>query len=174
MHEAHDALMCIGQKKYVNDTNRIKLTNNHYLKNSNEMCDLFNDLPEALRKASIESKNFKIELELAESIENTLTEGFVSMFQALVDGTQFDSSIGKTPIEFMLGARKVIPGSEEGIQLLNVGAKAKLIIPPTLGWGSRGAGNVIPPNSTVIFEVELIEILPEHHDHDHSDPNHTH
>jgi len=92
----------------------------------------------------------------------------------LVDGTQFDSSIGKTPIEFMLGARKVIPGWEEGIQLLNVGAKAKLIIPPTLGWGSRGAGNVIPPNATVIFDVELVEILPENHDHDHSDPNHTH
>ena len=90
----------------------------------------------------------------------------------LLDGTKFDSSIGKTPIEFMLGARKVIPGWEEGIQLLNVGAKAKLIIPPTLGWGSRGAGNVIPPNATVIFDVELVEILPENHDH--SDPNHTH
>ena len=93
---------------------------------------------------------------------------------SLVDGTQFDSSIGKVPIEFMLGARKVIPGWEEGIQLLNVGAKAKLIIPPALGWGSRGAGNVIPPNATVIFDVELIEILPENHNHDHSDPNHTH
>ena len=92
----------------------------------------------------------------------------------LLDGTKFDSSIGKTPIEFMLGARKVIPGWEEGLQLLNVGAKAKLIIPPKLGWGARGAGNVIPPNATVIFDVELIEILPEHHDHDHSDPNHTH
>ena len=72
----------------------------------------------------------------------------------------------------MLGARKVIPGWEEGIQLLNVGAKAKLIIPPKLGWGSRGAGKTIPPNATVIFEVELIEIIPE--GHDHSDPNHTH
>jgi len=92
----------------------------------------------------------------------------------LLDGTKFDSSIGKTPIEFMLGARKVIPGWEEGIQLLNVGAKAKLIIPPNLGWGSRGAGNVIPPNATVIFDVELMEILPEKHDHNHIDPNHTH
>ena len=48
MHEAHDALMCIGQKSYVNDSNRVKLTNNHYLKTSNEMCELFYDLPEAL------------------------------------------------------------------------------------------------------------------------------
>ena len=90
---------------------------------------------------------------------------------SLVDGTQFDSSIGKEPIEFMLGAGRVIKGWEEGIQLLNIGAKAKLIIPPELGWGDRGAGAVIPPNATTIFEVELVEIIDEH---DHSDPNHTH
>ena len=94
----------------------------------------------------------------------------------LLDGTQFDSSVGKTPIEFILGAKKVIPGWEEGVQLLNVGSKAKLIIPPELGWGSRGAGQVIPPNATTIFEVELVEIIEDPHmkDHDHSDPNHTH
>ena len=94
----------------------------------------------------------------------------------LLDGTQFDSSINKSPIEFILGAKRVIPGWEEGIQLLNVGAKAKLIIPPELGWGSRGAGQVIPPNATTIFEVELVEIIDDPHmqDHDHSDPNHTH
>ena len=61
-----------------------------------------NDLPEALRKASIESKNFKIELELAESIENTLTEGFVSMFQALVDGTQSFSDAMKNLMKQVL------------------------------------------------------------------------
>jgi len=94
----------------------------------------------------------------------------------LLDGTQFDSSVGKTPIEFILGAKKVIPGWEEGVQLLNVGSKAKLIIPPELGWGSRGAGQVIPPNATTIFEVELVEIIEDPHmkNHDHSDPNHTH
>ena len=89
----------------------------------------------------------------------------------LIDGTQFDSSIGKQPIEFMIGAGRVIKGWEEGIQLLNIGSKAKLIIPPELGWGDRGAGSVIPPNATTVFEVELVEIIDEH---DHSDPNHTH
>ena len=78
----------------------------------------------------------------------------------------------KEPIEFILGARRVIPGWEEGIQLLNVGAKATLIIPPELGWGSRGAGSVIPPNATTIFDVELIEIIEDPHLHDHHDHSH--
>ena len=60
---------------------------------------------------------------------------------------------------------------DEGVSLLNKGPKPKLIIPPHLGYGSRGAGGVIPPNATLIFEVELLEIK---HPHDHSDPNHTH
>jgi peptidylprolyl isomerase len=93
---------------------------------------------------------------------------------SFIDGTKFDSSYDKNkPLEFMLGARRVIQGWEEGIQLLNVGAKAKFIIPPNLAYGPRGKGP-IPPNSTLIFEIELLEILPEKHDHDHSDPNHTH
>lgn len=92
----------------------------------------------------------------------------------LLDGTQFDSSIGKNPIEFILGAKKVISGWEEGIQLLNVGGKARLIIPPELGWGSRGSGTTIPPNATTIFEVELVEIKPDEHIHNHNDPNHAH
>ena len=77
------------------------------------------------------------------------------------------------PIEFIVGAKRVIAGWEEGIQLLNIGAKAKFIIPPNLAYGPRGRGP-IPPNATLIFEIELLEILPEKHDHDHSDPNHTH
>ena len=93
----------------------------------------------------------------------------------LLDGSKFDSSIGKTPIEFKLGDNSVIRGWEEGIQLLNIGAKAKLIIPPKLAWGPRGGGGgTIPPNAIVIFEVELVEILSQEHNHDHSDPNHTH
>jgi len=97
-----------------------------------------------------------------------------------LDGTKFDSSYDKNnPIEFMLGTGKVIKGWDEGIQLLNIGAKAKLVIPPELAWGARGAGKVIPPNATVIFDVELVEIVEpkddhNHHDHDHSDPNHSH
>ena len=91
----------------------------------------------------------------------------------LVDGTMFDSSYSRNkPFEFELGAGRVIKGWDEGVALLNKGSKAKFIIPPHLAYGSRGAGGLIPPNSTLIFEVELIEIMDK--DHDHGDPNHTH
>ena len=91
----------------------------------------------------------------------------------LMDGTKFDSSYNKNvPYEFIVGGR-VIKGWNEGIQLLNVGAKAKFIIPPNLAYGPRGSGGVIPPNATLIFEIELLEIDPPKDDH--SDPtNHTH
>jgi peptidyl-prolyl cis-trans isomerase A (cyclophilin A) len=77
----------------------------------------------------------------------------------LADGTKFDSSYDRNaPIEFPLGERKVIPGWDEGIALLKAGGKATFIIPPHLAYGERGAGGVIPPNATLIFEVELLEI----------------
>lgn len=77
----------------------------------------------------------------------------------LEDGTKFDSSLDRnTPFEFQLGARQVIAGWDEGVAGMQVGGKRKLIIPAELGYGSRGAGNVIPANATILFEVELLEI----------------
>jgi peptidylprolyl isomerase len=94
----------------------------------------------------------------------------------LSNGTKFDSSVDRgQPFEFQLGAGRVIKGWDEGVALLNIGDKAKFIIPPELAYGSRGAGGVIPPNAILIFEVELLEIKEQdHHHHDHSDPNHRH
>jgi len=79
----------------------------------------------------------------------------------LEDGTEFDDSRARgEPIAFPLGQGRVIPGWEEGIALLKVGSKARLVIPPELAYGAQGAGGVIPPNATLIFDVELLDILP--------------
>ena len=77
----------------------------------------------------------------------------------LVDGTVFDSSYKRNnPIDFALGVGQVIPGWDEGIQLLTVGDKARFVIPSDLGYGAQGAGGVIPPNATLIFDVELVAV----------------
>ncbi len=77
----------------------------------------------------------------------------------LLDGTKFDSSVDRgQPFEFTLGKGQVIPGWDEGVALMKVGGKAKLIIPSRLGYGSHGAGKAIPPNSTLVFDVELLEV----------------
>ena len=74
-------------------------------------------------------------------------------------GTKFDSSKDRgEPFEFSLGAREVIPGWDEGVAGMKVGGKRVLTIPPDMGYGARGAGGVIPPNATLVFEVELLEV----------------
>jgi hypothetical protein len=76
----------------------------------------------------------------------------------LENGKEFDSSYGRGPFSFPLGAGRVIRGWDEGVAGMQVGGKRKLVIPSDLAYGERGAGGVIPPNATLIFEVELLEI----------------
>ncbi len=77
----------------------------------------------------------------------------------LLDGQKFDSSVDRgQPFSFRVGKGQVIRGWDEGVASMKVGGKRKLIVPPDLGYGARGAGGVIPPNATLVFDVELLEV----------------
>ncbi|NQV49337.1 MAG: FKBP-type peptidyl-prolyl cis-trans isomerase [Candidatus Marinimicrobia bacterium] len=77
----------------------------------------------------------------------------------LEDGTLFDSSVDRgTPFSFTIGIGRVIAGWDEGVMSMKIGGKRRLIIPSDLGYGPQGAGGVIPPNATLIFDVELLAI----------------
>ncbi|MEN8172910.1 MAG: FKBP-type peptidyl-prolyl cis-trans isomerase [Chloroflexota bacterium] len=89
-------------------------------------------------------------------VGNTVSVHYTGKF---LNGDVFDSSYNRgQPIEFTLGQGQVIKGWDEGITLMKVGGKAQLTIPPELAYGESGAGGVIPPNATLIFDVELVAV----------------
>jgi FKBP-type peptidyl-prolyl cis-trans isomerase FkpA len=91
---------------------------------------------------------------------NDFNKVVVNYTGSLTDGSVFDSSLnpGREPFTFTLGSGSVIKGWDLGVKGMKVGGKRKLTIPPELGYGENGAGSVIPPGSTLIFEVDLLEV----------------
>ena len=103
--------------------------------------------------------NFKVDITQAGTGPNCPTGAKVVMHYTgkLTNGSKFDSSVDRgTPFECQIGVGQVIKGWDEGVIQMNKGSKATFTIPPEMGYGAQGAGGVIPPNATLIFDVELI------------------
>jgi len=108
--------------------------------------------------ADLKSKDLMIGKGKEASVQQKVTVHYTGW---LMNGTKFDSSKDrKRPFQFTLGAREVIPGWDAGVQGMRVGGKRELIIPPEMAYGERGAGDAIPPNSTLRFEIELLDVAP--------------
>ncbi len=86
---------------------------------------------------------------------NTITVNYTGM---LTDGKVFDTSVGKQPLTVVIGTGQVIPGWDQGILGMRVGGKRRLIIPADLAYGQKGAAGVIPPNSPLIFDIQLLDV----------------
>lgn len=131
-----------------------------YFMNSGDNTSNTNTSNPTNSPAATEETTLKIEdVEVGTGVEvksgDTITAHYTG---TLTDGTQFDSSVGKTPFTTQIGVGNVIQGWDQGIVGMKVGGKRKLTIPGSLAYGERGSPPVIPPNATLIFDIELLEV----------------
>jgi len=130
-----------------------------YNKNQKSQLDKINNLPNMAKfvKNGVQIEILKEGAGIEAKNGNTVAVHYTGILE---NGTKFDSSVDRRiPFEFTLGAGQVIRGWDIGVEGMKAGEKRKLTIPPDLAYGSRGAGGVIPPNATLIFEVELLGII---------------
>lgn len=127
---------------------------NTNMKKNNSENTKKTSVPDALNKLKIE--DIKVGTGRQVYAGDTVVMHYVG---TLTDGTKFDSSYDRNqPFETQIGVGQVIKGWDEGVPGMKIGGKRRLTIPPELGYGSTGAGGVIPPNATLIFDVELVAI----------------
>jgi FKBP-type peptidyl-prolyl cis-trans isomerase FkpA len=116
--------------------------------------------PAALTKTDIGTPGTGAEAVSGKTVKVQYTGWLYNTTMANNKGTQFDTSVGKAPFTFTIGANQVIPGFEQGVIGMRVGGKRTVVIPSALGYGTQGAGGgAIPPNSGLVFDLELIEVL---------------
>ena len=119
------------------------------------------DLPKEVKKLIVEDTivgNGKIATK-GKRIKVNYTGWLYDPSQPMGRGKQFDTSAGREPFDFNLGGGEVIKGWDDGFEAMKVGGKRKIIIPAEMGYGARGAGNAIPPNAPLMFEVELLDVM---------------
>jgi FKBP-type peptidyl-prolyl cis-trans isomerase FkpA len=125
--------------------------------NNKEMIEMTQNITELVKNDTVVGEGREAEIGFMVSVHYT---GWLFDENALDHkGDKFDSSVDRgTPFEFNLGAGQVIQGWDQGFAGMKIGGKRTLIIPPEMGYGSRGAGGAIPPNATLIFDVELLDV----------------
>jgi len=167
MNEGGKALLIIPPELAYGEAGRGPIPSNATLTFEVELVEV---VPAAASDAAPEVEDDSADAEPAEIEYIEIEEGtgeqpavgdfvYVHYTGTLEDGTQFDSSEGGDPLPFILGQGQVIPGWDQGIALMKEGGKAQLIIPPELGYGPAGNGANIPPNATLIFDVELVDVV---------------
>lgn len=127
---------------------------------SSQTEDLQKQLQEQLANQNQGEKVESTDIKVGDGAEATAGKTVsVHYTGTLTDGKKFDSSLDRgEPFSFTLGQGEVIQGWDQGVAGMKVGGKRKLVIPPSLGYGDQGAGDTIPPNSTLVFEVELLSV----------------
>ena len=147
-------------QKNIVDTKNLNTQESPIIENKS-LSDNLNNIDNIMDNQSVESNELKIEV-VQEGEGDEAKNGdtvFVHYTGYLINGQVFDSSIGRgQPIEFILGTGGVIKGWDQGVLGMKVGEKRKLTIPSDLGYGAIGAGGSIPPNATLIFDVEMMKI----------------